>query len=63
METVVAPRMVVVTCVNVAFVAVSVCKAVAPRTVNVDVTVEDAPINPPKKYNSFVVVAPLLETC
>jgi len=50
-ETVVAPRTVVVTCVNVAFVAVSVCNAVAPRTVNVEVTVELAPMNPPRKYN------------
>ena len=36
---------------------------VLPSTVNVEVTVDDAPINPPSKYNSFVVVAPLLEIC
>ena len=63
LETVGTARVVAVTFVNVALVPVMPCKLVLPSTVNVLVTVELAPINPPSKYSSFVVVAPLLEIC
>jgi hypothetical protein len=42
-------RFVVVTLVAVAFVSVVPCKLVSPSTANVDVTVELAVRNPPKK--------------
>ena len=51
----VAPRIVVVTWENVAFVAVSVCKSVDPSTVNVLVTVDDAVVNPPRNVRVVVV--------
>jgi hypothetical protein len=61
-EAVEAKKLVVVTAVNVAFVPVSAASEVAPSTVKVEVTVDEDVIKPPSKYNSLVVVAPVLLT-
>jgi hypothetical protein len=62
-EAFVANRLVVVTLVPVPFVKVTFWRDVSPRTVNVDVTVEEAAMSPP--YNWTVVVAeePRAVTC
>jgi hypothetical protein len=52
------PRFVVVTFVPVAFVKARPWRLVLPRTVKVEVTVEDDPRNPPYKKRVWVVVAP-----
>jgi len=56
-------KFVVVTLVPVPFPKVTPCKLVFPKTVKVEVTVDDEAKKPPKKYNSFVVEAPLFEIC
>lgn len=49
--------------VTVPDVPVNVLSDVLPSTVSVPVTVDVFVIKPPSKYNSLVVVAPLLEIC
>jgi hypothetical protein len=61
-ETVVAYTFVVVTLVNVAFVPMTFCKSVPPKTVSVDVTVDEAETDPPNRLSVLVAVFPRAET-
>jgi hypothetical protein len=56
-------RLVEVTLVAVALERVRFPRDVAPRTVKVEVTVEEAATNPPNKDNMLVVLAPLFVIC
>ena len=55
-------KAVVVALVNVALFAIKFCNNVSPRTVRVEVTVEDEAKKPAYKSNVFVAEAPMLVT-
>jgi hypothetical protein len=61
-ETFVPNKFVVVTLVAVPFVKVSVPSVVPPITVNVEVTVELAPMKPPYSWSVVVAKEPRAET-